>query len=325
MAAFAAFGAQRAKAAVRLSDTQTQLSKLGPTRGCKKKRQIPASLRAAGRHSPGLHKQQCVEWTSPQLRRTPTLFGVASLHRLPSSQIRCSSTWHRFAEQRQSLRTSLHEPPRATLLHGRTAGPRTGQARQAQNRAAGCGGRQKAESRSAACARSSSTITALHCIAQLTQAMSTTSVRIVTRHTSARMQSPGGDTRRASSNCHRLRGGRAAALLPPAQCAGRTRPARADSRHKFHKLIFVTTVCKKFLPAQGRCRLREYLSGIHSVKSSRTLLCCSLHIVCVCGGGRSHRLARPLAGVGRAVVPRRPGHPPLLTICSMSSRGNVQK
>ena len=110
------------------------------------------------------HKQQCVEWTSPQPRRTPTLFGVASLHRLPSSQIRCSSTWHRFADQQQSLRTSLHEPPRATLLHGRTAGPRTGQARQAQNRAAGCGGRQKAESRSAACARSSSTITApLYC------------------------------------------------------------------------------------------------------------------------------------------------------------------
>ena len=107
-----------------------------------------------------LHEQQCVEWPSPQPRRTPTLFGVASLHRLPSSQIRCSSTWHRFADQQQSLRTSLHEPPRATLLHGRTAGPRT-------------------------------------------------------------------------------------------QCADRTRPARADSRHKFHKLIFVTTVCKNSFPHKG--------------------------------------------------------------------------
>ena len=166
VAAFAAFGAQRAKAAVRLSDTQTQLSKQGPPEGARKTLfvLIPAVSPSRRRPSPGLHKQQCVEWPSPQPRRTPTLFGVASLHRLPSSQIRCSSMWHRFADQQQSLRTSLHEPPRATLLHGRTAGPRTGQARQAQNRAAGCGGRQKAESRSAACARSSSTITApLYC------------------------------------------------------------------------------------------------------------------------------------------------------------------
>ena len=45
------------------------------------------------------------------------------------------------------------------------------------------------------------------------------------------MQSPGGDTRRASSNI--ACGGDAlppCSLLPPAQCEGRTRPARAPTQ-----------------------------------------------------------------------------------------------